>query len=548
MKFFRIRRVKCDEGKPSCRRCTSTGRKCDGYEQVIVSSGEEASKNVYDSIQCFSPNQALLISPSRASMGLTGEESIGFDFFRKKTVFEIQGCFRSCLWESLVLQLSHQEPSILHAAIAVGSIHRKLTERDGAPQIMDVEDPRQLLGLRQYVKAIGFLRTRINDLENQDSGYIALITCLLFICLEMLRGQRLAALSHLGTGLRILSSRAVSVGSSEPNALILKHDSQSIQDQLISVFARLDYESTMFGQRSPHFLLLPSPTLKSWDQSIPSTFSSLSEARQYLDSLASRVLRFRGQLLGIATETATVHNSDLGTRICWEHATTRSMDLSIHPTILAELRCLQDDLAVWSSALEAFKGKSDASEPEKVSKRATLLEIQHFYIYFLMSTCQSSKEKTCDSFDPLFKKIVSLASIYLQDSTTITPNNDFARPIFTLESGVLPSLYLTAMKCRCPRTRRQAASLMSRASCQEGMWEGTLIAQFVERIADLEEARVNNGIFIRNSSDVSEEARCCDVVLAASEDPTCGKLICARYCHESDGGLVVWEQEFPLKG
>ncbi|KAL2807765.1 hypothetical protein BJX63DRAFT_60948 [Aspergillus granulosus] len=27
----KIRRVKCDEGKPSCSRCVSTGRKCDGY-------------------------------------------------------------------------------------------------------------------------------------------------------------------------------------------------------------------------------------------------------------------------------------------------------------------------------------------------------------------------------------------------------------------------------------------------------------------------------------------------------------------------------------
>ena len=27
----KIRRVKCDEGKPACQKCTSTGRKCDGY-------------------------------------------------------------------------------------------------------------------------------------------------------------------------------------------------------------------------------------------------------------------------------------------------------------------------------------------------------------------------------------------------------------------------------------------------------------------------------------------------------------------------------------
>lgn len=30
-KRCRIRRIKCDEEKPFCRRCVSTGRKCDGY-------------------------------------------------------------------------------------------------------------------------------------------------------------------------------------------------------------------------------------------------------------------------------------------------------------------------------------------------------------------------------------------------------------------------------------------------------------------------------------------------------------------------------------
>lgn len=33
----RIRRIKCDETKPHCQRCTSTGRKCDGYSSLPFS-------------------------------------------------------------------------------------------------------------------------------------------------------------------------------------------------------------------------------------------------------------------------------------------------------------------------------------------------------------------------------------------------------------------------------------------------------------------------------------------------------------------------------
>jgi hypothetical protein len=215
---------------------------------------------------------------------------------------------------------------------------------------------------------------------------------------------------------------------------------------------------------------------------------------------------------------------------------------------LIELRRLQNGFAVWTAAFEAFKEQIPGSSRDEDFKTRTLLEIQHFYTYFLISTCQTTKERYCDSFDDLFKRIVSLASVYLLGPTIGKSAEQSAhRPIFTLESGIIPSLYLVAMKCRCPQTRRQAISLLYNTSCQEGMWEASLIAQFVERIADLEESRIDHGNAILEASDVSEKARFCDVLLVESEDPACGKLICARYCHEKDGDLVVWEELFPLR-
>jgi hypothetical protein len=143
---------------------------------------------------------------------------------------------------------------------------------------------------------------------------------------------------------------------------------------------------------------------------------------------------------------------------------------------------------------------------------------------------------------------VSLARDYLLGPTIGNSAEQSAHgPIFTLESGIIPSLYLAAMKCRCPEMRRQVISLLYNTSCQEGMWEASLIAQFVERIADLEESIIDHGNPIFEASDVSEKARFCDVLLVESEDPACGKLICARYCHEKEGELVVWEELFSLR-
>src|SRR6266849_4477675 len=42
----RARHVKCDERRPSCLNCTSTGRKCDGYECARAPSHQEALSSV----------------------------------------------------------------------------------------------------------------------------------------------------------------------------------------------------------------------------------------------------------------------------------------------------------------------------------------------------------------------------------------------------------------------------------------------------------------------------------------------------------------------
>jgi len=78
--IFRIRRVKCDEAKPSCQRCTSTGRKCDGYNRV------EAAQQA---------NAVVLVSPQypfTSSHGLdlaSNEEAEAFHFFKCQTAYEV---------------------------------------------------------------------------------------------------------------------------------------------------------------------------------------------------------------------------------------------------------------------------------------------------------------------------------------------------------------------------------------------------------------------------------------------------------------------------
>lgn len=471
---------------------------------------------------------------------LTEAEWQGFEFFRCHTAHELPGNFHSALWEQLVLQLSRREPAILHAAIAVGAMHRGCQGRSPSLVACRPEIP---FALTEYTKALSRLRTRlVGSDDHQDCAEVALVACLLFICLEMLQGNRPGAIAHLRTGLRILagSSRKVVVYGCQPGLASFSSTSALLDDHLSPVFGRLDYEATMFGEQSPSLSLTYPPRKQGDNPTLysPQTFSNLSEARRYLDILASSLLYFRGELLNLATtylKTSNWKTTDWATWHCLQHAHIKMVDLRQRSHLSARLDELKLALSQWFSAFKLLAASGTC-------KAAIHLEIQHFYLSFLLFTCRTTYEVDCDAYIAEFARIVFLARTFMAD------NDGPGLPTFTLESGILPSLYLISAKCRDPRIRREAIALLSRADCQEGMWEGPLFARFMEQVVALEEGAVcaaTAGDGVEKAGDIPESARFCDVVLAATEEVGYGRLVCGRFDHGTgDGEFMISEKVF----
>lgn len=81
-KTGKVRRLKCDEARPACLRCTATGRLCDGYGPLtIVSLPFDISG--------------------------TEEERRSYHFFRLQTATVILGQRDSEYWTTSLLQLSY---------------------------------------------------------------------------------------------------------------------------------------------------------------------------------------------------------------------------------------------------------------------------------------------------------------------------------------------------------------------------------------------------------------------------------------------------------
>lgn len=126
-------------------------------------------------------------------------------------------------WATIAPRLAHREGAVKHALIALGSayqLYQQSTDdswRQGGEAVYpggvgagaaaggESNAELELFTIQQYNKSIALL-ARHASASSPESIQVTLICCLSFICLEMLRADHVAALTHLTNGLRILES------------------------------------------------------------------------------------------------------------------------------------------------------------------------------------------------------------------------------------------------------------------------------------------------------------------------------------------------------
>ncbi|KAI0483769.1 hypothetical protein F4859DRAFT_474084 [Xylaria cf. heliscus] len=320
------------------------------------------------------------------------------------------------------------EPAVRHSIVAVGSLYEQTRRHHGVDPLLSDDN----LVLSHYNAAIRHLKAMKNE-------SLVLLVCILFICIEFLRGNSAAANEHCQHGISILKR----VEESFPWA----------KEYLSPVFRRLSVVPFFFsvpGRSQPSLLCL--------DDAIPS-FSSFSDAQYYLDGILGRTIRL-------------VRHGDvyrLGHRI---HE-------AVSPDLIAEqdLTCaLLDD---WNSNLVQLVSRS--SQPQSTSVYRCNMLIRYLICRVWAETPFDFHQTAYDKYNDLFRSIVDSA-------TAIESLNYCAKPIkFTFEMGFIPSLYFVVMKCRCLDTRLRALSLMKRlGACRENLWEMVTMFASGKRIIEIE--------------------------------------------------------------
>ena len=208
------------------------------------------------------------------------EERRCFDFFLNRTASQLSGFWDSDFWGCLILRATHHQPAIRHAVLALGSLHERFEAGDTSV-VNPIWDKREGgFALKQYNHAIQQLIKPAS--QGQQAVDVCLIACLLFACFEVsrsssphsfqeetwrernlvivsyrltdlkaLRGHHGSALSHITSGVKILSEVALNEHG-ELNHGVLRTLPHPFVDfwQLEILFNRLDAQVSQACLRS----------------------------------------------------------------------------------------------------------------------------------------------------------------------------------------------------------------------------------------------------------------------------------------------------------
>jgi Fungal Zn(2)-Cys(6) binuclear cluster domain/Fungal specific transcription factor domain len=479
----RVRRVKCDEGKPGCLRCQKFGRECDGYAE------ERSTAKVTSFIPIQPRPTALSINTPALLVPGNEPERHYFQIFCDEMAPNLPGYFTTEFWSCTVLQLSHSEPAIRHAVVALGALTKTLLDGELQSSSMGICNSlnsssgalteHHEFALSQYNKAIVNLRRTLA--EDRPAIRTALIASLLFVCFENFHGDHEAAGQQVQCGLGLIDQWQAQMLPTGYERLPNQHHMDLLlNDEVFQMFARLVSQavSHVGSEKS----MCPNPKMLLWENiepdnfEVPIIFSSVTEARNCFDYLVQRCASFHK--VNAAYKYAPANGS-------WD---------GIPDWIGVERQVCILQLGAFEDALWALLNQRDNFPPEHGS---TILYLYNKICSIYMYASIGTGECIYDEFEPDFENIVARAQHIIEESRQTTACHAAA---FSFEAGVVPPLHLTALKCRNGRVRRQAIALLLLCPRREGCWDGRLLGKADAWLMALEEQGMDEYGFVPEQS------------------------------------------------
>ena len=517
----KIRRKKCDEGKPVCNRCVEGGFKCDGYrprrtKPAAKALGLRHASTSATPSQCASLPQHYPLILARLPPSEWFQTDIDyycFDFFRHRTGPELGAYFDSSIWRSFILCASLLHPTVLQAVTAVGAAHRRY-ELGISPEAFRLCE----IAAKLHLKT---LRSLEDDQKNGNPFFIEInmLVSLLMSVFEAFQGNYDLSIAHYRSGITQL----------------LQQDLKTIHRETQYKFADVNYKNIrsftnriedmapkVFGSPTIHLCNL---AFRDPLDSVPDVFSSLEQARDFLITEGQYIWDTWRQLeLGNLNDLSTqqFHVSRL---LEWSKAYAeycKSADPRSRPwrklRLLKAYRGALYLVIVAQVALYEPDGKLIVP-PCYPAQMCNSHEICRQY---------SSRR---DALNTHFARALVTTEFIFHDRSDFAQNEHS----IWMDSGIGPSLDLGAETCLSTKVRYQATSILPKGELKTKLLNTLGFYNLAEKLGSIEEHALAGALMESN------------VVAPKYIDMTCfmeEKKILRRYCSNDGFGGLLWTQEW----
>lgn len=442
--MIRERRVKCDEGKPECNRCSRINVCCPGYDVLDQRKAHprnfndvkvhrkalranKSSPSHNDTIQESAVTSPVnrLGSPLRIKSGpnlsqlysdhlshdlhLSNEiEQRYFQIFREKTGPELS-VWNSLTWNRLILQASHNQPFVSHGVVALSALVQAHKLCPIGTPTLDLDAPiirtHYEFALKQYSKSIRLMRLALLNKDIRNT----LLSSLLIFSIESLMGHQDIAIQHAQSGVKILQEWLACKACSHMTAAgIASPAPESVEDDLVQAFGFLDVQIMNLVDIRPRSVHLA--MMKQGDEvmeTMPIRFRDLTEARQYLELLMRRVGHFLRATAGSSPSYSAATMKSMG------RIQDADMSASTQTTLadpFSQHMQYRDELARWHNAADPLLEYplSTPDSPAQIRSPALYMAIYTHTIHWCLDTVFSSQESVFDKYKAQFRETIAL--------------------------------------------------------------------------------------------------------------------------------------------
>ncbi|KAB8211895.1 hypothetical protein BDV34DRAFT_184429 [Aspergillus parasiticus] len=465
----KARRIRCDESWPACKRCTSTGRRCDGPSKAATSVTVSFAHVV--TIGTMKKLPASIVYEN-------DQEARYVAYFLERIALGSAGQSNIPSWRALMIQGVLGDAAVRECAIAMSVLMLEANAKQqstGCLLASSCGNARYKLALKKYGKALSSVRALLSH-SDRKSVEAALLCGIICIWFEVLIKDHLSALSHLDQCLNIVQMSPV-LGRGE------------IDGDIKEAYVKLDIQAAIHvGARSP--VLLVEET-----KPIPYIFNTFGEAEHKFNA-----------------EYGTVMFLSRRAAAPYRYKQPDSIPLEL----LAEAQLLLERLEQWNSTFRYSYSCQKAQGDPQMTPQVCLLLIQYHMAVITASTCFYAEEMIYDRFLSNFNHMIQLAKKLVSWWHSRPAGSTLGVPV---NMGVVQPLYMIATKCRVTSLRQNAIDMLASMPNDKGVWEGPVVASVARRAKDIEELGLNvkiDGVpeFRRIHAigfDVTQEARRVDV-------------------------------------